>query len=97
VLNELLGTILTIERFVITALVMVGISTLVIAALVFMLSLRLRKREIQTMAMIGGSRLTVNFILISEIVFVLLASAVLATGLTIVTGCYAADVIRIFL
>jgi putative ABC transport system permease protein len=97
VLNELLGTILTIERFVITALVMVGISTLVIAALVFMLSLRLRKREIQTMAMIGGSHLIVNLILISEIVFVLLASAVLATGLTIVTGCYAADVIRIFL
>ncbi len=97
VLNELLGTILTIERFVITALVMVGISTLVIAALVFMLSLRLRKREIRTMAMIGGSRLTVNFILISEIVFVLLTSAVLATGLTIMTGCYAADVIRLFL
>ncbi|MHC5121340.1 MAG: ABC transporter permease family protein, partial [Planctomycetota bacterium] len=97
VLNELLKTILTIERFVITALVMVGVSTLVIAALVFMLSLRLRKREIRTMAMIGGSRLTVNVIIISEIVCVLLTSAVLATGLTIVAGCYAADVIRIFL
>ena len=97
VLNELLKTILTIERFVITALVMVGVSTLVIAALVFMLSLRLRKREIRTMAMIGGSRLTVNVILISEIVCVLLTSAVLATGLTMVAGCYAADVIRIFL
>jgi putative ABC transport system permease protein len=97
VLNELLETVLTIERFVITALVMVGISTLVIAALVFLLSLRLRKHEIRTMAMIGGSRLTVNVILISEIVFVLLTSAVLAAGLTIVAGCYAADVIRIFL
>jgi hypothetical protein len=49
------------------------------------------------MAMIGGSRLTVNVILISEIVCVLLTSAALAAGLTIVAGCYAADVIRLFL
>jgi putative ABC transport system permease protein len=97
VLDELLGTVLTIERFVVTALVVVGISTLVITALVFMLSLRLRKREIQTMTKIGGSRVVVNVIVISEIVFVLLTAAVLAAGLTIAIGCYAADVIRIFL
>jgi putative ABC transport system permease protein len=97
VLNELLGTILTIERFVVTALVIVGISTLIIASLVFMLSLRLRKREIKTVEMIGGSHLTVNLVLISEILFVLFASILLALGMTIITGCYAADVIRIFL
>jgi putative ABC transport system permease protein len=97
VLDELLGTILTIERFVITALVIVGISTLVISALVFMLSLRLRKREIQTMTKIGGSRHIVNFILISEILFVLMISVVLSAGLTMVTASYAADLIRLFL
>jgi len=97
VLDELLATIMTIERFVITALVTVGISTLVIAALVFMLSLRLRKREIITMTRIGGSRLAVNCILVSEIVCVLLTSIVLAAGLTFATARYAADVIRFFL
>ncbi|MHC4620136.1 MAG: ABC transporter permease [Planctomycetota bacterium] len=97
VLNELLSTILTIERFVVTALLVVGISTLVIAALVFMLSLRLRRREIETMTKIGGSKIIVNLVLVSEIVSVLLASVVLAAGLTVITGCYAADVIRTFL
>jgi putative ABC transport system permease protein len=97
ILDDLLATIMTIERFVVTAFVVVGISTLVIAALVFMLSLRLRKREILTMGRIGGSRLTVNCIVVSEIVFVLLASIVLAAGLTFVTGSYATDVIRFFL
>ena len=97
ILSELLSTILTIERFIITALVIVGISTLVIAALVFMLSLRLRKREVLTMNKIGGSRHVVNFLLVSEILFVLVVSALLSTGLTVVTAAYASDVIRIFL
>jgi putative ABC transport system permease protein len=97
ILSELLSTILTIERFIITALVIVGISTLVIAALVFMLSLRLRKREVLTMNKIGGSRHVVNFLLVSEILFVLVVSALLSTGLTVVTASYASDVIRIFL
>lgn len=97
ILTELLNTILTIERFIITALVIVGISTLIITALVFILSLRLRKREVLTMNKIGGSRHVVNFILISEILFVLVVSCVLSIGLTVVTALYASDVIRIFL
>jgi len=97
VLDELLATIMTIERFVVSAFVIVGISTLIIAVLVFMLSLRLRKREILTMVRIGGSRLAVNCIVVSEIVFVLLASMMLAIGLTFATGSFAADVMRFFL
>jgi putative ABC transport system permease protein len=97
VLNELLATILTVERFVVTALVIVGISTLATAALVFMLSLRLRRREIETMVKIGGSKKCVAVVLVSEIVCALLFSVILSGILTWITGRFAADVIRLIL
>ncbi|MHC4187395.1 MAG: ABC transporter permease [Planctomycetota bacterium] len=97
VLNELLATILTVERFVVTALVIVGISTLATAALVFMLSLRLRRREIETMVKIGGSKKCVAAVLVSEIVGALLFSVILSGILTWITGRFAADVIRLIL
>ena len=59
VMDELLETILTVERFVVAGAVIVGMATLAYAALVFMLSLRLRRREVETLFKIGGSRLSV--------------------------------------
>jgi len=97
VLNELLTTILTVERFVVAALIIVGISTLATAALVFMLSLRLRRREIETMVKIGGSKKCVATVLVSEIVGALLLSVILSGILTWITGRFAADVIRLIL
>ena len=55
VMNDLLDTILTVQSYVVAAVVIVGIATLATASLVFMLSLRLRRREILTMTKIGGS------------------------------------------
>ena len=85
VMDELLETVLTVQTFVIAAVAVVGLSTLATAVLVFMLSLRLRRREIDTMRKIGGARRSIGAVMASEVVSVLVAGVVLAailTGLT---------------
>ena len=94
VMDELLSTILTVQSYVVTAVIVVGVSTLATAALVFMLSLRLRRREIQTMMKIGGSRGSVLGVLASEIVVVLAVGIVLAGGLTALTSRFGSEIIR---
>jgi putative ABC transport system permease protein len=97
VMNELLGTILTIQGFVVAALVLVAVATLLTAALVFLLSLRLRRREIETMSKIGGSRLSIGTLLVSEVVAVLVAGVLLAGGLTLLTSRFGEGLIRALL
>jgi putative ABC transport system permease protein len=97
VMNDLLDTILTIQSFVVAAMVVVGVATLATAALVFLLSLRLRRREIETMVKIGGSRLSVASVLVSEVVVVLLLGTVLAGGLALLTSRFGSAAIRAFL
>ena len=96
VMEELLGTILTIQHFVVAAVVIVGLATLATAVLVFLLSLRLRRREIQTMTKIGGSRSHVAGILLTEVVVVIVLSVGLASVLTVLTGQFGAAAIRAF-
>ena len=97
VMHGLLDTILTVERFVVAGAVIVGLATLATAALVFMLSLRLRRRERETMFKIGGSRPAVASIMFSEIGAVLATALVLAAGLTWITSQYGALAIRLIL
>ncbi|MHC4339225.1 MAG: hypothetical protein ACYSX0_03285 [Planctomycetota bacterium] len=94
ILDQLLDTILTVQSFVVAALVIVGLATLATAALVFLLSLRLRRREIETMVKIGGSRASIASVLVSEIVGVLLASVVLAALLTWMTSWFGTEAVR---
>ncbi len=97
VVNELLDTILTIQGFVVGAILLVAIATLATAALVFMLSLRLRRREIETMTKIGGSQIYIGSLLASEVVAVLVAGVLLAGGLTVLTSQFGAGIIRALL
>jgi putative ABC transport system permease protein len=97
VMNDLLDTILTIERYVVAAILIVAVATLATAALVFLLSLRLRRREIETMIKIGGSRLSVAAVLVSEVVVVLALGVVLAGGLTLLISRFGSAVIRTFI
>jgi putative ABC transport system permease protein len=94
VMRDLLTTILTVQSYVVAAVVIVGAATLATAALVFILSLRLRRREIQTMIKIGGSRKRVLGVLASEIIGVLVLGVVLAGGLTALTSRFGAELIR---
>ena len=97
VMNELLETILTVQSYVVTAVILVGFSTLSTAVLVFLLSLRLRRREITTLHKIGGSRGRIVCILASEIAAVMLLGAALAGLLTALTTRYGSAVIRAIL
>ena len=97
VMNDLLDTILTIQSYVVAAILIVAVATLATAALVFLLSLRLRKREIETMVKIGGSRLSVAAVLVSEIVVVLVLGVALAGGLTLLTSRFGSAAIRTFI
>jgi putative ABC transport system permease protein len=94
IIDELLDTVLTVQTFVIAAVVVVGSSTLATAILVFMLSLRLRRREIETMRKIGGARASIGWVMVSEIVVVLVVGVVLAGGLTVVTSRFGSAAIR---
>jgi putative ABC transport system permease protein len=94
VMDELLDTILTVQSFVVAGAVIVGLATLASAALVFMLSLRLRRREIETLFKIGGSRVAIGAVMVSEIAVVLLSSVVLAGLLTLVTREFGSAAIR---
>jgi len=94
VMNELLDTVLTVERFVVAAFVLVGVATLATAALVFLLSIRLRRREIETLVKIGGSRARVRAVLLAEVVSVVLTSVILAALLTWAVSGLATALIR---
>ncbi len=94
VMDELLETVLTVEAFVIAVVVVVGLSTLATAVLVFMLSLRLRRREIDTMRKIGAARRNVGAVMASEVMAVLLAGVTLAAILTGLTSRFGSDIIR---
>jgi putative ABC transport system permease protein len=94
VINELLDTILTIQQFIVSAVIMVGLATIATAALVFMLSLRLRRSEIDTMLKIGGSRPRVASMLLAEVFIVIILSSSLAAVLTLATWRFGPGVIE---
>ena len=97
VMDELLETILTVREYVIAAVVIAGVATLATAALVFLLSLRLRRREIETMLRIGASRATVATLVASELAFVLASGALVAGVLTLLTSRFGSAAIRALL
>jgi len=94
VIDDLLGTVFTVQGYVVGALALVAAATLATAALVFALSIRLRRREVETLVKIGGSRGSIAIVLLAEVVFVLLCSGVIAAGLTFSTEWLGAAAIR---
>ena len=94
VVLELLATVFTIQGFVVAALLLVAATTLATMALVFSLSLRLRRREIETMIKIGGARTSIAAVVVSEILGVLLAGTVAAALLTWLIAAVGSDAVR---
>ncbi len=97
VMDELLATILTVGTFVLAAVVVVGSATVATAVLVFMLSLRIRRREIETMIKIGAARGAITGVLASEMILVIAAAVALSLVLTWITGLYASDLMRVLI
>jgi putative ABC transport system permease protein len=97
VMDELLDTVVTVQSYVVAGIALVAAATGATIVLVFMLSIRLRRREIETMTKIGGSRGSVAAVLISEVVVVVAVGLVIAAGLTLVTSRFGSAAIRAFL
>jgi len=83
VVNEVLETMFSVRDYVILGSIGVGVATLMTAALVFVLSIRLRRREIETIRKIGGSSRRLIAVLASEILLVVFGGAVIAGVLTV--------------
>jgi putative ABC transport system permease protein len=97
VMQELLRTVMTVQRYVMLAAIVIGVATLATMSLVFMLSIQLRKGEIETMIKIGGSRQRILSLIAAEILGVLAAGIVLAGGLSIATIWLASSVTRLLI
>ena len=95
IVADLLETVFTVGSYVVAAVVIVAASTLATMLLVFILSLQLRRREIDTMSKIGGSPLRIVGVLATEVLGVLLLGLILARGLTLLTTVLADDVSRL--
>ncbi len=97
IINELMETVLSVRDFVIMGSIGVGAATLATAVLVFLLSIRLRKKEIETIRKIGGNGRRLRAILASEIVLVITMSAVVAAILLIIVSQYGPVLAALFL
>jgi len=79
-----------------TVIVLVSSATLLALGLVFALSLRLRKKELQTIFLLGCSRTKVFRLVVAEIVLILFASTLVSVALLQPLQYYADDLVRHF-
>ena len=97
VLDDLLETVFAVQNYVILGLAILSLATIAVITLVFLLSQQLRKGEFRTLLRIGASRSYVSVLIASEIGFVILISALLAAGLTLITRYFAMQILQTFL
>jgi putative ABC transport system permease protein len=72
-----------------------GIATLATAVLVFALSIRMRRREIETVRKIGAPRSRLIAILSTEVLMVVIASVAIAGALTAVVSRFGGVVLQL--
>ena len=78
VVQELISSILRIKHTLDTIIVTVSVSTLMTIALVFLLSIRLREKEIKTIFRLGCSRMATSGFIVAEIIIVTVGSIILS-------------------
>jgi putative ABC transport system permease protein len=97
VLGDLLDTVFTVQNYVILGLAIMGLATVAVVTLVFLLSQQLRKGEFLTLSRIGASKAYLALLIASEIGFVFVGSFVLAAALTIAVRQYALGILQALL
>jgi len=96
VMDDMLSRILTVQSYIISIVAIVSCVTLAVIGLVIMLSIRLRKRELDTMTKMGCSRFAITAILGCQIVIVLGVSVIAASGLTMLASSFGHAFVRTF-
>lgn len=95
VIDEVVATLFSIRNAMLAVSLGLGVATIATAALVFALSIRLRRRELETMRRIGAPRGRVRAILATEVALVVAAAAVLAAALTFLVGRLGPSALRL--
>ena len=95
VIESLLENIFRIQNVINAIILIVGIATILAIVLIFILSLRLRQQEIKTITHIGCNKLTIASLLSTEIIIILLTSALLCGILLIAVNLLSHDLVRI--
>ena len=93
VVDDLVETMFSVRDAIFAVSIGLGLATIATAILVFALSIRLRRRELDTMRKIGASRGRMRAILATEVVLVVVVSVTIATALTAVVGRYGGAVV----
>ena len=95
VINDLLNTVFVVRDYVILAGAGVAIAAFCVMSLVFVLSVRMRKREIETIKKIGGTKQRLKGILSTEIILVIFLGVLLAAVFTSVVSLFGEMLIQI--
>ncbi len=95
VIEELMQMVVQIKRFFDANFVLICLATILFVVLIIMLSLRLRRREMETMFRIGCSRMTVLKLQATELCIVLVLSFVIATALAGLLICYTPQLMNV--
>ncbi len=82
VLAETLDLVFRVKRFFDAQALLVGVAMALLLSLVVLLSLRLRRGEMETMFKIGCARMTIVWLLATEIVIVVVIGLAIAVGLS---------------
>ncbi len=85
IVNETLNLVFRVKHFFDAQALLVGIATALLLALVVLLSLRLRRGEMETMFKIGCTRWMIFWLQATEILIVLMLGIVIAAGLALFT------------
>lgn len=96
VIDDLMAFVFRVKTLFDAIAIVLGACTVLLTALVVLLSLRIRAGEIETLNRIGCARYTVTKLVGLEIVLVLLASVLLAFGGAWVLGDLAPELSRLF-
>ncbi|MFT5108216.1 MAG: putative ABC transport system permease protein [Pseudoalteromonas tetraodonis] len=82
IIEELLGIVFQVKRFFDGSFLLVALATLLFLALVILLSLRIRRRERQTMFQIGCDRMTIFWLQVTELAILVALASVAAYTLS---------------
>lgn len=94
VVEEMLGLVFKVKRFFDVNYALVAASTGMFLALTILLSLRLRRREMQTLFQLGSSRGTVFWLQASELLIVFAFSLIAALALAAIAGASSEFLLR---
>lgn len=94
VVDDLVATMISIRDAVLLISLGLGAATLATAALVFALSVRLRRRELETMRKIGASRGRMRAVLAAEVLLVVAVGVLIAAVLTLAVSRFGGLALR---